>query len=292
MWTPKIKSQCKECDGKSVCEHGKCKYKCKLCGGKSVCEHQIHKYSCKECHGNGICIHGKNKRYCCDCDGNGMCEHKKRKSYCKTCGGSALCEHNKRKSYCKTCGGSALCKTPLCETRAYAKYNRYCLPCCIQVCPEIQVSKNYKSKEKDVTDRIINNYENFSWVKDKVIKDGCSKRRPDMLLDLGSHIIIVEVDENKHSSYDCSCENKRLMELSQDVGHHPIVFIRFNPDAYTDINGIRITSCWKLNKLGILTVPKTKEKEWNDRIAILISQIDYWIHNTCTKTIEIIELFY
>ena len=43
---------------------------------------------------------------------------------------------------------------------------------------------------------------------------------------------IVEIDENQHIEYDCSCENKRIMELSQDVGHRPIIFIRFNPDDY------------------------------------------------------------
>ena len=30
---------------------------------------------------------------------------------------------------------------------------------------------------------------------DKRIKCGCSKRRPDLLLDLGTHVIIVEIDE-------------------------------------------------------------------------------------------------
>ena len=55
--------------------------------------------------------------------------------------------------------------------------------------------------------------------------DGCSKRRPDLLLDMGYHIIIVEVDENKHTGYDCSCENKRLMELSQDLQHLSLIHI-------------------------------------------------------------------
>jgi hypothetical protein len=60
------------------------------------------------------------------------------------------------------------------------------------------------------------------------------------MVDLGSHLLIIEVDENKHSSYDCSCENKRLMLLSQDVGHRPIVFLRFNPDDYIDEAGNKI----------------------------------------------------
>ena len=75
---------------------------------------------------------------------------------------------------------------------------------------------------------------------DKKIQDGCSTRRPDLFLDLGYQIIIIEIDENQHIDYDCSCENKRIMELSQDVGHRPIVFIRFNPDDYKNITFVFI----------------------------------------------------
>jgi hypothetical protein len=154
------------------------------------------------------------------------------------------------------------------------------------------VVRNYKTKEKCVVDSITTHFKDFSWIADKTIADGCSRRRPDLLLDLGSHIIIVEVDEHKHSAYDCSCENKRLMELSQDVGHRPIVFIRFNPDAYTDTDGSKVTTCWKPNKHGVLTVPKVKEKEWNHRVDTLKEQIEYWTQNKTEKIVEIIELFY
>ena len=48
------------------------------------------------------------------------------------------------------------------------------------------------------------------------------------------------------------------MELSQDLGHRPIIFIRFNPDSY-EKDGKRIRSCWGPNKLGILVIKKKKE---------------------------------
>jgi hypothetical protein len=211
------KSKCKPCGGSQICEHNKIKSECKHCGGASICEHNRVKRQCKDCKGSQICEHNKRKSICKSCGGSSICEHNKEKSKCKTCGGVSICDHNKRKPYCKICRGSALCKTPNCETYGTKKYNGYCLPCCIQVHPEIQVSKNYKTKENDVVDRIKQTFPNFDWVYDKKVEDGCSMKRPDLLLDMGSHIIIVEVDENKHDTYDCSCENKRLMQISQDL---------------------------------------------------------------------------
>jgi hypothetical protein len=166
------------------------------------------------------------------------------------------------------------------------------MSCCIRVYPEIEVSRNYKTKEKGVAEKVLEAFPDFTWIADKRIQDGCSRRRPDLLLDMGSHIIIVEVDENQHNDYDCSCENKRLMELSQDLQHRPIVFIRFNPDDYTNQDGILVKSCWKLNKLGIMQITKTRQKEWEERIETLKQQIQYWIDNPTEKTVEIIELFY
>ncbi len=179
------------------------------------------------------------------------------------------------------------CKTPLCDTRVSEKYEGYCLFCFINTFPDKPVSRNYKTKEKYVVDYVINQYPNISWISDKKIQDGCSRRRPDLLLDLGYQIIIIEIDENQHINYDCSCENKRLMELSQDVGHRPIVFIRFNPDDYDDV-----TSCWGIDKKGISIVKKTKVKEWNERLNSLKLQIDYWLENNTDKTLEVIQLFY
>lgn len=185
------------------------------------------------------------------------------------------------------------CKSEWCNTIGTEKYEGYCMPCFVKN-PENNdkpVVRNYKTKEKDVADRIKQTFENFSWIADRRVEDGCSRRRPDLLLDMGSHVIIIEVDENKHSNYDCSCENKRIMEISRDLQHRPIVFIRFNPDDYIK-DGKTVKSCWKLNKRGVMQIEKHKEKEWEERITVLKEQIQYWINNTTNKTIETIELFY
>jgi hypothetical protein len=128
-------------------------------------------------------------------------------------------------------------------------------------------------------------------IEDKQISGGSSKKRPDLLTDLGSYVIDVEIDENQHSNYDPDSENKRMMEIYQDVGERPIVFIRFNPDNYIDENGKKITSCWGLNKERKMTVKKCKDKEWIERMNVLKNQIQYCIDNPTDKTIEI-KLFY
>ncbi len=37
------------------------------------------------------------------------------------------------------------------------------------------------------------------------------------------------------------------MEISKDLNHQPIVFMRFNPDGYIDKNNNEIKSCWAIN---------------------------------------------
>ena len=291
----KIKSNCKECGGGSICEHGKKKSICKECYGGSICKHNKIKSSCKECGGSSICQHNKYKTTCKECGGSQICEHNRKKTCCKECGGSQICEHGRRKSLCKDCGGSSLCKSELCDTQVRSKYNGYCVRCFIHLFPDQPVTRNYKTKETSVAQFITTNFQNFTWNLDKKIEYGCSKRRPDLMCDLGYQVIIVEIDENQHTDYDCSCENKRMMQLSQDVEHRPIIFIRFNPDEYINATNEKITSCWGTTpKTGILKIKNNKINEWNERLDILKETIEYWSNqeNKTEKTVEVIQLFY
>jgi hypothetical protein len=191
---------------------------------------------------------------------------------------------------------SKSCINDWCDTIPSNKiYGGYCFFCYVNLFPNQPVSRNYKTKETATAEFIKNNFPNFTWNLDKKIEDGCSKRRPDIMCDLGYQVIIVEIDENQHENYDCSCENKRIMQLSQDLGHRPIVFIRFNPDGYTSSNNEKITSCWGTDlRSGILKIKTNKKDEWNKRLATLQSQIEYWCNETnkTEKTIEIVQLFY
>jgi len=255
---------------------------------------------------HNICLCGKAQptfnyeglipKYCVNCKLNEMVSRNKL-CYCKKAQPNFNYE-GLNPNYCIQCKKDNMvdvthkrCKIYLCSTRPQDKYEGYCLRCYIYNFPDKPVAKNYKTKEFAVVEFIKLWFPNFTWFADKQIKDGCSLKRPDLLLDLGYQIIIVEVDENQHNKYDCSCENKRLMELSQDLGHRPIIFIRFNPDDYININNERIRSCWSITKItGIVKIEY--KKEWNKRLECLKEQINYWLINKTEKTVEIIQLYF
>jgi len=181
------------------------------------------------------------------------------------------------------------CRTPFCTTRALHKYDGHCLFCFVHLFPHSPLTRNYKTKEASVVEFVKTTFPRYTWITDKRVQDGCSRRRPDLLLDLGDQVLIIEVDENKHAEYECSCENKRVMELSQDVGHRPIVFIRFNPDSYVEENQ-KVPSCWCLNDDGLCIL--RNKPDWERRLDALKHQMEYWIKERTPKTIEVIQLFY
>jgi hypothetical protein len=246
-------------------------------------------------------IEDKNPQYCGDCKLDGMIDIINPK--CIICNNKQAYFAISGEKIAKYCSGCKLpgtidirhpkCKSSWCNTYGNKRYDDYCRYCFIHLFPDIPISRNYKTKEKTVIDYIKEHLSHIDIITDKKIEGGCSKRRPDILIDVGFQIIIVEIDENQHTNYDCSCENKRLMELSLDVGFRPIVFIRFNPDNYK-INDNKITSCWYINKLGICQINKKKINEWNDRLKNLKETIEYWCNpeHKIDKTIEIIQLYY
>jgi len=299
------------CGGSRICEHGQQKQYCRLgCGGTAYCEHDKRKARCVICHSENRCDHGNPKERCKQC-GTGYCEHQKRKDSCidcspqlfcthnklnyncKLCEGSRYCIHKIRKDCCKDCGGSALCKKEYCETSKHKKCDGLCLRHYVEENPDTEFTKRYRTKELDIVNFVREQFNEYLWIHNKQIEGGISKRRPDLLMITEDQAIIIEIDENKHQSYDCICENKRLVQIYQDLNYKSVVFIRFNPDDYIDSQGNNITSCWNNgNKLTSCSIKKCKVQEWNDRKQILKEQIEYWLSNKTEKAIEVIQLFF
>ena len=76
---------------------------------------------------------------------------------------------------------------------------------------------------------------------DRIIDSTCNLYRPDILYDCGTHIVVVECDENQHRNYpweSCSLnrslehmEEKRMYEITIAYGL-PAIFLRWNPDNF------------------------------------------------------------
>jgi hypothetical protein len=202
-----------------------------------------------------------------------------------------------KRLYCKTHKldnmidiASKRCKSEYCNTLALKpKYRGYCQYCFINTFPDEPVSRNYKIKEKHVADYINLFFKKYVEAYDKQIQGGCSKKRPDIFMDLFTHSIIIEIDENQH--FDYSCENKRMMLLFQDLANRPIIFIRFNPDKYINENGEKIKSCFKYHKTTGVPIIDDKE-DWNKRLETLKIKIEKHINNIPEKEVTIEQLFY
>ena len=238
--------------------------------------------------------------YCGDCKDPGMVNVKHKK--CAKCKKKIPTFNKEGETIALYCGD---CKDPDmvnviskkcingCGTQTRPKYKWYCLRCFIHMFPGEKVSHNYKTKEYAVVECIQKQFPDAKFVYNKRIQNGMSKRMPDLFVELKNQCIILEIDENQHRNYDCECDNNRLMELSRDVGHKNIVFIRFNPDAYFNKENKKIKSCWSTEKKsGILRVAPKEQNAWKSRLEVLCETVEYWLENDTDKMIETVQLFY
>jgi len=172
-------------------------------------------------------------------------------------------------------------------------YKGHCYRCFVNLFPDNTIVRLHRTKERAVADYIKAEYPNLTITFDRTVADGCSRRRPDILMDFGEYVIITEVDENQHDAHVYSCENKRMMQLFTDIGNRPLVMIRFNPDRYYDQKQRSVASCWDYTKdKGLCTIKKSKTAEWAQRLATLKTTLDLVIAKGTKKEIDIIHLFY
>lgn len=190
---------------------------------------------------------------------------------------------------------SLRCKKENCNTsiRYNNKYEGYCISCFKELNPDIKVIYNRSIKEHTIRDFIKNNFTEYNWIYDKQIKNSLNKYRPDILLDLNTHIIIIEVDEYQHSLYDSDQEERRILEIHDYLENRKMILIRFNPDCYRDKNNNLIKSPWIYYKTKLkISSNKILKEEWNNRLNILKNTINNYIQTIPDRDIEYIKLFY
>ena len=226
----------------------------------------------------------KNPTHCKKCADDDMVDvvHKrcagvdcdKKPTHCGQCADDDMVDVvNKR---CETCDSSKM----------NSKYNPNCAACHFYLHPDDPRIRNYKTKEQAFMSPLQSKYPEM--ILDRIVIGGCSKRRPDGLLDRLTHSVIIEIDEDQHVGYESICDNKRTMELFQDLGSRPIVFIRLNPDAYT-LEGKRIKGVFSVSKTGVMTQNK---KEFARRYECLLKSVESAIAVVPTKTVSSVKLYY
>jgi hypothetical protein len=199
------------------------------------------------------------------------------------------------------------CLTPLCEKFVTKKYDGYCRYCFSNMHPTDERLKYYKLKESTIVNMLK------AWISehfpdiandptrvqfDKIL-GGCSNRRPDVFIEMFTHVIIIEIDENQHASYNTTCEQVRAAQLYDDVAGRKIVFLRFNPDGYTDSEGRPVLGCFGPDGPSGMVVIKSKrgydgktgQERLDYRMGALFEQLQVYM-TTVPDDIVVKHLFF
>ncbi len=198
----------------------------------------------------------------------------KRPTHCKEHASEGM--FNVVSKQCETCNSTIM----------NSKYKPNCARCHFYLHPDDPRIRNYKVKEHAFMLALQKSHPEM--ILDQTVSGGCSKRRPDGLLDCLTHSIIVEIDEDQHVGYESICDNRRTMELFNDLGRRPIVFIRLNPDKYS-CDGKTIKGCFQQNKNGDLSLNKSEFARRFDALQIFVEQC---MNNVPERELSYVMLFY
>jgi hypothetical protein len=158
-----------------------------------------------------------------------------------------------------------------------------CGICCDK--PFYEESKRINKVKENIMVRYLRNNvkEGNEILADRIIDSMCNLYRPDILYDCGSHIVVVECDENQHKNYpweSCSLnrslehmEEKRMYEIMVAYGL-PAIFLRWNPDTFN----IKGEICKRYNN--------------SKRLEILVKWVNYCYKMKVDSGVIYKKLFY
>ena len=196
---------------------------------------------------------------------------------------------------------SKRCKFPDCDTVVHnEKYDNYCLRCFTNLFPDHpKIPTNYLTKEITLRKIIKEKLPDYEFIFNKIIdqsidpggENDCPNRVPDIFIDLFTHIIIMENDENQHNNREQICEDKRSMILFQNCANRPMVILRFNPDKYIDKDQNKHPSCFAVHKHNGAIYLKN-HIDYDNRVNILVERFLYHVNNIPEKEFIEEKLFY
>lgn len=241
--------------------------------------------------------------FCKDCKPDG--DTAVRDVVSKTCACGKLAQYKNPEDgalFCNDCAPVGVksrkipCLGKACPGQAQNRvYEGYCARCFSHLFPDKPAARNYKTKERLVLERLkpvlAAEFPHLETSFDRAVSGGCSRRRPDVFVDALTHSVIGEIDEEGHDKDEyCACENKRMMQLFQDLGNRPVVFVRINPDAYTDPQGRRHGSCFGRDSAGKLVV--VDEAEWRARVDLFIERVRESLRTVPEREVTVEHLYY
>jgi hypothetical protein len=168
----------------------------------------------------------------------------------------------------------------------YANRNcpeQYCMTCYLLLHPNNDLAKRYCAKERkvmgdfraglieqgraDLAEQLIFN---------KKIAGGESAKRPDCLVSLQTHNVLLEVDENQ-ASYHVDPVRDALLAKDGGGEFKPTAFLRLNPDGYIDSNGNRNQSVFEAVHPGTL-LPYVSTERMSDYQRRINAMVKAFIH--------------
>lgn len=221
---------------------------------------------------SGIC--------CDDCRSPGMINVTRRR--CK-CNKTAMFNFDGLKpQFCFDCKEVGMvdvnhkkCENISCEKRSNSKYKNFCSECYALFFPNDELTHliQRNSKELIVAKFLDDNFSGF--IHNKTL--GRCKRRIDHRLHFENTLLAVETDEFQHKySTNKIDEEKRYNDIKHEFSGN-IIFIRYNPDKYRDLNGI---------------LKNPSESERHCHLLFEIHKQKSRIRNGLNDTFEIVKLFY
>lgn len=173
---------------------------------------------------------GQSKTCCFDCKKEGMIRRPRKFCIVKNCKESAIfgrlqperCDFHKIEADlnlvekpCKSCGlMNILDPNGNCQSCDPKKFQEY------KLWKERQVVSFLKTQGIVLENNKVSN------------GVSCGKERCDIVIRLHDKVIIIEVDEDQHKTYQCLCEQTRMVNITQTFGGLPCFWIRFNPDSF------------------------------------------------------------
>ena len=171
--------------------------------------------------------------------------------------------------------------------------NGYCVNFCSNMKQYEIFKKHQKKKEEFVSNILLLNIMLPFYLRDERADNGCSTSKPDFVYHLGTHIVIVEVDEGQHKGYtNCGKtkeeknkrERARMFNHSNEYDHLPVIWIRYNPDNFrVDGKLVKVS-----DKVRHTTLVKWVQKciNFTDSKGILLKYLFYDGYNEADTTFE------